>query len=284
MTPSDKPTTSPAVELVNLHYAYPQTAPNQPSPWVLRGAELRVDHGELLALMGPTGAGKTTLALALLGIVPQSTGGRIRGRVSVLGMDSRTTPVPVMARRVGLVLQDPDSQFLMTNVEDKVAFGLALRQVGLAGFESRSPAELSGGQKQRVALAAILAMQPELLVLDEPTARLDSAGADQLYAALEQLRQAAAATTAVVISNDNQWVAAHADRVAVLFEGTIVETGPPDEVLADPDRLADWGLTQPPRRQLASRLRSGGLPASFDSLDSALAQLDTWFSSADHRP
>lgn len=281
----------PAIRLQDLHYAYPGPSAGQLPPWALAGVDLTVEAGERVAIMGPTGSGKTTLALTLLGIVPQSTGGRIRGRVRVLGMDPRTTPVPTLARRVGLVLQDPESQFLMTTVEAEVAFGLeslgvpthempariqqALDQVNLAGYEVRSPAELSGGQKQRVALAAILAMSPEVLILDEPTARLDAPGARQLQAALDGL-QRSSASTLLVISNDSQWVAGYADRLLVLVAGRVVADGHPKDILANAERLASWGLAQPAALALADQLRRAGLPADFHDLETALSHLSQW--------
>lgn len=254
------------IDIQDLHYAYPAAPESDPSPWILRGVDLSIEHGECVALMGPTGAGKTTLALSLLGIVPQSLGGRVRGRVQVAGLDARRTPVPQLARRVGLVFQDPETQFLANTVEDEIAFGMesfgvpraemrrrihaTLGEVGMAGSEARTPHELSGGEKQRVALAAVLAMQPEVLVLDEPTANLDAKGADSVFSLLTELRQKGE-TTILLVSNEADQIEPMVDRVAVLADGRIRLDGEPGAVFAQADRFTEWGLSIPQLHSLA---------------------------------
>ena len=192
-----------AVEIDDLHYAYPPLWAGGASAEVLRGVSLTIERGEFLALMGPTGVGKSTLLMALNGIVPQSTGGVIRGRVTVLGAEARRTPVAELARRVGIVYQDAESQLFSTTVEDEVAFGpenlgidpleiaervaWALDVVDMAAHRGRAPSQLSGGQKQRVAIAAALAMLPEVLILDEPTTALDPLGQREVLAVVGKL-------------------------------------------------------------------------------------------------
>ena len=172
---------TPLVEVRDLWYAYPALAGVAPE-WVLRGVNLQLRMGEVVGLLGATGAGKSTLALALNGSVPQSTGGQVRGEVVIEGLDSKRHPVAELATRVGIVFQDPETQFLQTTVEAEVAFGpenlglpvaeieqrvtWALGAVGLIELRQRAPAQLSGGEQQRVAIAAILAMRPRILVLD----------------------------------------------------------------------------------------------------------------------
>ena len=173
----------------DLRFAYPSPEAGGQAVSVLRGVNLRVRRGEVLGLMGTTGAGKSTLCLALAGIVPHSTGGEFGGTVTVAGINTKREPVAKLAQKVGLVFQDPETQLFNMTVEDEVAFGpeslglprqeiverldWALRVTGMEAYRDRSPFHLSGGQKQRVALAAILAMRPEILVLDEPTSELD---------------------------------------------------------------------------------------------------------------
>lgn len=275
------------VEVEDLWYAYPDLETEQ-SPWVLQGLSLRLAVGELVCLLGASGAGKSTLALALNGIVPQSTGGRIRGEVRIEGLDTKRTPVPELATRVGMVFQDPETQFLQTSVEAEVAFGLenlglsperiqqrmqeALRRVGLSGFEARAPQELSGGEKQRVAIAAVLAMAPRVLVLDEPTASLDPNGKRQVFEAIHQLR---AEHTVLVITQDCEWAADYADRVLVLSEGRLAVEGDPASVLTDVEQLAQLGLRGPQVSELAHCLnRLAGEPAyRFVRLQEAMQQL-----------
>lgn len=257
------------IQLHDLHYAYPALPDSGPSPWVLNGVDLQIQAGEWVALMGPTGSGKSTLALSLLGVVPQSLGGRIRGRVTVTGQDTRTTPVSELARTVGLVFQDPETQFLAATVEDELAFGLEsfgvprdemqrrirqrLHQVGMAGSEARTPHELSGGEMQRVALAAVLAMDPDVLVLDEPTTSLDPAGAASLFSLLHEMRAQSGATI-LLISNDADRFAPLVDRVAVLADGRIQMDAAPSQVFAEPDRLAALGLAAPQLARVQQRL------------------------------
>jgi energy-coupling factor transporter ATP-binding protein EcfA2 len=241
--------------------------------------------------MGPTGAGKTTLALALLGIIPQSYGGRIRGRVLVEGLDTRDTPVSRIAGRLGLVFEDPESQFLMNSVEDEIAFGLEnlalpadeirrrineiLATLGIAGFEQRTPHGLSGGEKQRVALAAILAMRPRLLVLDEPAGRLDHAGVKALQSALDRWR-GQTETGLIIISNDSDWVRRLADRVLILDAGRMVGLGGAESVLTDARAMAAAGLDLPSTARLTHHLRTAGIPLDFNSLETAADKISHW--------
>lgn len=277
----------PIVEVNDLWYAYPDPL-SSVLPWTLQGVNLQLTAGELVCLLGPSGAGKSTLAQALVGIVPQSTGGRVRGQVLVDGLDARQTPVPLLASRVGLVFQDPETQFLQTTVQAEVAFGLenlglpreqirirlqqALAQVDLLSFEARSPQQLSGGEKQRVAIAAVLAMWPSVLVLDEPTASLDPLGKRQVFQAVRKLRRE---QTVLVITQDAEWAADHADRVLVLDGGRIVMQGTPQEVLGDVAGLARHGLRGPQVSELADCLnrRLGTNTYGFVRLEQATREL-----------
>ncbi len=275
------------VEVDDLWYAYPNSEA-EPSPWVLQGISLRLTAGQLTCLMGPSGAGKSTLALALNGSVPQSTGGRIRGRVLVEGLDTKRVPVPQIATRVGIVFQDPETQFLQASVEAEVAFGMenlgvapdrirqrvreALEWVGLAGMQARAPQQLSGGEKQRVAIAAVLAMAPTVLVLDEPTASLDPQGKAQVFAAIRKLRSE---HTVLVITQDSEWAADYADRVLVLSEGKLAAAGDAAEVLSEVELLARYGLRGPQVSELAHCLnqRAGAPVYRFTQLEEARREL-----------
>ena len=196
---------SATISINNLSYAYPALTPEEQPEWVLRGISLAVEAGEFLSIMGPTGVGKTTFCLALNGIVPQSTGGRIKGDVLVDGLNTKRQPVAALAQRVGMVFQDPETQLFNMTVEAELAFGLenlglppaeiqervqwALALVKMEGFMNHSPFHLSGGQKQRIAIASALAMTPRILVLDEPTANLDPLGKREVFSVVRELRR-----------------------------------------------------------------------------------------------
>ncbi len=275
----------PIIRVEQLHYAYPPVLPGQEPVEVLRGVDLSIERGEFVALMGPTGAGKSTLCLALNGLVPQATGGVIRGRVEVLGRSTRTTPVAILASQVGLVMQDPESQLFSATVETEVAFGpenlglppqqiaervaWALNLVGMADYRQRTPTQLSGGQKQRVAIAASLAMLPEVLLLDEPTSGLDPVGQAEVLAVIDQLRRDRRMTI-LLVSQDAERVAEFADRVAILDEGRIVVEGAPEAVFSQRALLEAAGLAAPQVSQVAEELnRRHGAAHHWTRLDEA---------------
>jgi energy-coupling factor transporter ATP-binding protein EcfA2 len=275
----------PIIQVDDLSYAYPSTRKGDAPTWVLQRINLEIEAGEFVALMGPTGAGKTTLGMALNGIVPQSTGGLIRGDVRIAGLNTKRHAVSELARLVGMVFQEPEHQLFNRDVESEVAFGLenlglpreemkgrvhwALDAVGMSDFLHHSPFELSGGQKQRVSLASILAMKPEVLVLDEPTARLDASGQSQLFSLIGTLRQEIEMTI-LLISNDPEWVLALAERVLVMQAGKIALEGVPQSVLQDVERLADVGLAAPQLAELSARLNQDGLgPFRFTEIEGA---------------
>jgi len=248
------------ISITNLHFSYPPLVEGQPAAPVLRGINLEVSSGEFVSIMGPTGVGKTTLCLALNGIVPQSTGGIFKGDVQVCGMNTKKTPVAALAASVGVVFQDPESQFFNMTVEDEVAFGAeslgvpreeiaeriewALEMVGMADHRRRSPMQLSGGQKQRVAIASVLAMHPRVLVLDEPTSGLDPVGKAEVFAVVHELKQRHDVTIIMVEQNAEK-IAEFADRVVVLHEGLVVLDGAPREVFANSELMARVGLAIP---------------------------------------
>ncbi len=219
--------------------------------------------------MGPTGGGKTTLCLALNGIIPHSMGGTIGGRVLINGRDTRHHSVPELAQTVGLIFQKAETQLFNMTVEEEVAFGLetlglpsavihdridwALSLVGMAKYRQRSPFGLSGGQKQRVAIAAILAMKPPVLVLDEPTANLDPIGKREVFAAVNHLRQHDGMTI-IMVSHESEQIAEFGDRVAVLSDGKIAYLGSPQDIFCPPQTIQSIGLNVPQVSLLADCL------------------------------
>lgn len=277
------------VDITDLRYSYPAPIPGRDPVPVLKGVTLQVGGGEFLALMGRTGAGKTTLCMALNGLVPQATGGVIGGQVRVLGLDPRCTPVAEMAMHVGIVFQDVEAQLVCTTVEEEIAFGLenlgvdprqmaerirwALQLVRMEGFEKRAPQLLSGGQKQRVAIATALAMQPAVLVLDEPTSGLDPAGQHQVFEVIERLARERL-TTIIMASQDAELVARHADRVAVLSEGIIARDDAPRRIFWDREFMSLAGLALPQIYEVAQTLNAQlGTAYRFHTLDHAESAL-----------
>jgi energy-coupling factor transport system ATP-binding protein len=240
---------------------------------VLRGVNLQIAGGEVVVLLGRVGAGKTTLCMALNGLVPHATGGRYRGDVTALGLNTREHTVADLARRVGLVFQDPETQLTQMRVEDEIAFGpenlgvppaeieervaWALDAVGLSDCRDRSPLLLSGGQKQRVAIAAMLAMQPRLLVLDEPTASLDPGGKVAVFNVLANLARERRVGV-FMATQELEWVPRFADRLLVLHEGRIALEGPPAVVFRHARELQEWGIGVPQMVELADLLSGPG--------------------------
>ena len=188
----------PVVEVRGLDVRYPEAH-------ALRGVDLSVPPGRLYLIGGPSGGGKSTLAHALVGLIPQVFPAEMRGEVRVAGLDPRTTPLPEIATRVGLVLQNPATQLFNATVEEEVAFGPrnlglgpeevaarvedALEAVGCRHLRGRAVRHLSGGEQQRVAIASVLAMRPSVLVLDEPTANLDLEATQAVVETLAALRR-----------------------------------------------------------------------------------------------
>lgn len=245
----------PIAVLDKVSYMYPRSRDT-----VLRDISLEIRRGEFLGLIGPTGAGKSTLCLTLNGIVPQFYGGRFFGRVTVAGMDTLEHPISRLAQHVGAVFQDPETQLIATSVENEIAFALenvclpreeiyariprALAAVRLEGMERKHPAELSGGQKQRLAIAAALAMQPDLLVLDEPTSQLDPVGEQEVFAVVRELNQELGMTI-LMASHAAEEMAKYANRLVLLDKGEIVTVGTPDEIYSQVELLEEHYLRPP---------------------------------------
>lgn len=222
---------------------------NKPS---LEHIDLSIAAGEFVVIAGSSGCGKTTLLNCLNGLIPHQLAGRVAGRVVVDGQPVATVPVHKLALKIGTLLQNPEAQFFTLTVRDEVAFGLenlgfapgvirermeaALAAVGMQDWTDSFLGELSGGQKQRVAIAAVLAMQPPVLVFDEPTSDLDAAGKKTVAGLLKKLQQDRKATV-VVVEHDLSAVGPLADRLVIMNEGRVVLDGPPREVLRENGRL-----------------------------------------------
>ena len=256
------------IEAENISYAYPSYDGMIP-PLVLDGVSMSICEGEIVAVLGHNGSGKSTLAKHFNSIlIPAS------GKVTVDGMDTASEEKLYEIRQeVGMVFQNPDNQIVATVVEEDVAFALenlgvppkeirervddALRKVGMYDYRERAPYQLSGGQKQRVAIAAIIAMRPKCVVLDEPTAMLDPKGRDEVMSTIRQLNGEFGITVVLITHYMDE--AAQCGRVVVLDDGKILLDGAPKEVFSQVDLLRRHGLDVPQAAQLCHELRQAGL-------------------------
>ncbi|MCH0564276.1 energy-coupling factor ABC transporter ATP-binding protein [Streptomyces sp. MUM 2J] len=224
---------TPSLEVAGLAFAYPD------GHQALFGVDFGIGRGERVALLGPNGAGKTTLVLHLNGILSGGT-----GTVTVAGLPVNRRNMAEIRRKVGIVFQDPDDQLFMPTVREDVAFGpaaaglrgpelekrvdRALAQVGMAAFKDRPPHHLSFGQRRRVAVATVLAMEPEILVLDEPSSNLDPASRRELADILRSLN-----VTVLMVTHDLPYALELCPRSLILSDGVIAADGTTADLLAD---------------------------------------------------
>jgi energy-coupling factor transporter ATP-binding protein EcfA2 len=270
------PSLRPCITVENVSYAYPNSGGISASQrrWALKGISLEIAQGELLAVMGANGAGKTSFLKLCNGLIPHSEGGTLRGTVTVDGIDTGTSSVAELAGRVGMAMDDPDTQVFTALVRDEVAFGpenllvppaeiarrvaWALEMTGLSGRTDSAVTALSGGEKQRLAIAAALAMANRALVLDEPSSRLDPEGAEALMSLLLRLRKQHRLT--VILATHNSGEAARADRICVLNNGSIAACDTPRAIFGNRELVRDNWIRPPDVSELAHYLDERGAP------------------------
>jgi len=249
------------ISITNVSYTYHDGTP------AIKGISLDIFSGESVGVIGPNGAGKTTLLLHLNGILSSKN-----GSVKIRGRETRKENIKGIRRDVGLVFQDPDDQLFMPTVFDDVAFGpinmgyadeevrkrvaQALEWVGMKGYEGRSPHHLSVGEKKRIAIATILSMSPEILVIDEPTANLDPRAKWELIELLKGLPM-----TKVVASHDLEMVAALCERTIILDEGKVVADDTTASIMSNTALLERHGLAPAPRIIEAQSRGSNQVPS-----------------------
>jgi len=238
----------------------------------LRDINLEIHDGEFVLLTGPSGGGKSSLCRCLNGLIPHFYGGKITGKVEVNGLDVTKHSTKELATMVGMVFQDPENQLVAVDVDSELAFGLenlafakeviarrieeALDTVGIVSLRHRATSELSGGEKQRVAIASVLALYPDILVLDEPTSELDPKGAEDVLNVVERLNDELGITV-ILVEHRLDRVVAHSDRVIVLENGMITADGGPRSILSD-GRVSQSGVGIPPIIKLAQAVKSKG--------------------------
>ncbi len=259
------------IETKNLTYTYP--GGTKPS---ISDISIKVEKGEFVLITGPSGCGKTTLCRCFNGLIPHFYQGELKGEISVAEMDITKHQTHAMAKHVGLVFQNPENQLFALSVEKDVAFGLenlgapreeihervdwALKQTDIYDLRERSPHEVSGGQQQRVAIAAVLAMQPEIIVLDEPTSFLDPLSAEKIFEVIHELNKKLGITV-VLVEHRLDLTAKYADHIIIMDEGKVCFDGNPREILSSEEtRLIGVGI--PKATLLYKLLRKEGINLS----------------------
>lgn len=270
-----------AIEITNLGYTY------EGGKVALSGINLTIKKGEYVCLLGRNGSGKSTLARLINGLLTAT-----EGEIKVFGMDaSKKENLFEIRKRAGMVFQNPDNQMVASIVEDDLAFGpenigippveigerinYALGAVGMEEFRHSTPTKLSGGQKQRIAIAGVLALKPEILILDESTAMLDPRGRAEVMDVIRKLNK----DDGITVINITHYMeeAVDCDRLVVLSDGVAVLDGKPKEVFAHTQKISECGLEVPKVAYIAQKLRENGLPIGevyeWEELKQSLCEL-----------
>jgi len=268
----------PVIEAKGLTYTYPAGTKR-----AIENVSITIEKGEFVILTGPSGCGKTTLCRCLNGLVPHFYSGKLEGDILVAGLNVSKLSVQELARHVGLVFQNPENQLFALFVEKDVAFGLenlgvprheirervdwALQMTGIEDLRERAPHELSGGQQQRVAIACVLAMQPDVMVLDEPTSFLDPLGAQKIFEVISEVNKKLGITV-VLVEHRLDLASRYSNHVVVMHEGRVVLDGEPREVFQSRKaRLIGVGIPQATRFNHLleeSGLRLGRVPVTSE--------------------
>ncbi|EOH91456.1 energy-coupling factor ABC transporter ATP-binding protein [Enterococcus villorum] len=254
----------PIIELGKINYKY---QPDDPRP-ALKDVSFTINHGEWIAIIGHNGSGKSTLAKTINGLLlPES------GTVKVGNQTLNEENIWSIRRMVGMVFQNPDNQFVGSTVEDDVAFGLenqgipreemvmrvqdALDKVRMLDFAKREPARLSGGQKQRVAIAGVVALRPDIIILDEATSMLDPEGREEVISTIKKIKDESNLTVISITHDIDE--AANASRILVMKQGSLVNEGTPQEIFSAGPELINLGLDLPFPEKLKSALKQRGI-------------------------
>lgn len=257
------------VKMADVAYSYPNTEKK-----TLNQIDIEAPKGKFTVIMGKTGAGKTTTVLCLNGIIPQLNEGSLSGKIEVAGLDTSKYRIQTLAKYVGVVMQDTSTQVFGSTVEEDVAFGPrnylvprqeifrriqeSLRRVRLEGYEKRQTSQLSGGEKQRLAIAGILAMQPKIIVLDEPTSELDPLGREEIYTTINDLNKEQD-TTILAVEHSSQEVCEKAEQLIVINDGRTVWAGNPREFFRDEHLVTENGIKPLPVATVGWLLIRAGL-------------------------
>ena len=275
------------IETKNLTYTYPGVT--KPS---ITDVSVKIEKGEFTLITGPSGCGKTTLCRCFNGLIPHFYQGELKGEITVTGLNIAEHPIYELAKHVGLVFQNPENQLFALSVEKDVAFGLenlgvsreemrkkvewALNLTGIYDLRDRAPHELSGGQQQRVAIASVLAMQPEVIILDEPTSFLDPLSAKKIFEVIHELNRNLGITV-VLVEHRLDLTARYSDHIIIMDEGKVILDGDTREILRSEEaRLVGIGI--PKATRLYQILRKDGvklgttIPLSSDEMATLLRE------------
>lgn len=253
----------PIIEMKDLTFRYQEDQ----TP-ALNKVSLNINQGEWIAIIGHNGSGKSTLAKTINGLLlPES------GSIKVNGQEINEKTIWEVRRNVGMVFQNPDNQFVGSTVEDDVAFGLenqgvpreemlvrvreSLEQVRMAEFMRKEPSRLSGGQKQRVAIAGIVALRPNVIILDEATSMLDPEGRLEVIATVKKIKEENNLTVLSITHDIDE--AANANRIFVMKKGELIQEGTPEEIFSQGEKLIELGLDLPFPERLKSALKARGV-------------------------
>ena len=246
------------IETKNLSYTYPRQSGGKSG---LRGVSIKIEKGEFVLITGPSGCGKTTLCRCFNGLIPNFYQGEMKGEIIVSGMNPIEHETPEMSTKVGMVFQNPENQLFSLSIEKDVTFGLenlglpreemrkrvdwAMKLTGIYDLRERSPHEISGGQQQLVAIATILAMQPEIIVLDEPTSFLDPINAEKVFDVIHELNKKLGITI-ILVEHRLDLTAKYVDHIIILDQGLVKFDGNPRNILSlEETRQLGIGIPKP---------------------------------------
>lgn len=272
------------IKVKNFTYRYPRTK----TP-VLKNINLEIEQGEFVGIVGPTGAGKTTLCMALCGLIPQILGGKTEGEILIKGKDTRDTELNELIYSstekkafVGITFQDPEAQIVGMTVEEDLAFGPenlgvesekiqrrvqeVLELIRMEDYRKTFPYKLSGGQKQRVGIGSTMALRPQAIILDEPTSELDPIGRYEVLSVIRGLKEHN--VSVIIVEHNTEELVDFVDRIIVLDDGEVIVDDETNKVFAQVDMLRSIGVRPPDGVEFLDRLVKLGLISEiYDSFD-----------------
>ncbi|MEM1575519.1 MAG: energy-coupling factor transporter ATPase [Nitrososphaerota archaeon] len=242
--------------------------------WALKEINLKIRDGEFVVITGPSGAGKTTLCLCMNGLIPQRINGILKGNVKILGKSTLEHDIYEFAKDVGMVYQDPETQFISMSVKNEIAFGMenfgvsreemqkrlewVLKIIRMEDSLDKSPIELSGGQKQRVAIASILVIEPKIFIFDEPTSDLDPIGRSEVYSVISKIREERKSTI-IMVEHNLEEVVPYADRFILMHDGSIILDLPKDDFFEEIEKILEISRNVPQISEFFYILRKKGV-------------------------